>query len=258
MIGAILFIEPVHIINMHTILWYHYCMKAIARLKAESLRRQGMSIKEIAQKVDASPSTVSRWCSSIVLTQSQQNILDTKRRIAGAKALAPWIRRNRDMKRDDIKNQGQRGQHDISKVTKRDLFILGLGLYWGEGYKRGSQECGFTNSDAGIIRTILTWFNECYAIPTKDIIARLTINERYKSQTERLTKMWSKETGIHLSQFGKPAFISGYNGSKLEDRTYRGTLRIKVRRGTSLRRRILASIAEAKNQIALNSRKTAP
>lgn len=231
-------------------------MKIVARLKAESLRHQGMSIKEIARKVGVSQSTASRWCVDITLSSSQRNALDTKRREAGAKALAPWIRRNKELKQDDIKNQNKKGSQDIGRMMKRDSLMLGLGLYWGEGYKRGSQEWGFTNSDPKIIRTILAWLRECYDIPTERIIARLTINERYKNQTERLTKMWARETGIPLSQFGRPTFISGYNGSKLEEKTYRGTLRIKVRRGTSLRRRILASISEIDTQITFNSLKT--
>lgn len=232
-------------------------MKTASRLQAESLRHQGMSIKEIAQKVGVSQSTASRWCADIALSSSQREALDEKRREAGAKALAPWIRRNKELKQSDIKIQSQLGRQDIGRMTKRDSLMLGLGLYWGEGYKRGSQEWGFTNSDSKIIRAALAWLRECYDIPTKRIIARLTINERYKNQTERLTKMWARETGIPFSQFGRPTFISGYNGSKLIESTYRGTLRIKVRRGTSLRRRVLASIAEIDNQITANSRKTA-
>jgi transposase-like protein len=232
-------------------------MKTVARSKAELLRQQGKSVKEIAQKVGVSQSTASRWCSDILLTSEQRKKLDEKRRVAGAKALAPWIRKNRELKQDDIKKQSLKGRRDLGQMKKRDLFMLGLGLYWGEGYKRGSQEWGFTNSDPKIIQTILVWLEECYGISKERIIARLTINERYKNQTDRLTNMWSRETGISVAQFGKPSFVSGYNGSKLEEQTYRGTLRIKVRRGTSLRRRILASIAEVDTQISLNSRKTA-
>lgn len=231
-------------------------MKTAARLKAESLRHQGRSVKEIARKVGVSQSTASRWCSDIILSTDQRNTLEKKRREAGTKALAPWIRRNRDLKKNDIEKQSQQGRRDINQTTKRDLFMLGLGLYWGEGYKRGSQEWGFTNSDPGMIRAILAWLHECYGIPIERIIARLTINLRYKTQTKRLMNMWARETGISLSQFGQPTFISGYNGSKLDERSYRGTLRIKVRRGTSLRRRILASIAEIDAQMTLNSRKT--
>lgn len=232
-------------------------MKRAEKLEAESLRHQGESIKEIARKIGVSQSTVSRWCSDIILSSEQQSILDKKRREAGAKALAPWIRRNRKLKQSDIKIQNRLGRRDVGQTTNRDLFMLGLGLYWGEGYKRGSQEWGFTNSDPQIIRAALTWLNKCYDVPVKNIIARLTINLRYKFETERLINMWARETGILHSQFGKPTFIRGYDSSKLKANTYRGTLRIKARRGTSLRRRILASIAEVDDQIALSSRKTA-
>ena len=231
-------------------------MRPAERLRAESLRHQGKSIKEIARMVGISQSTASRWCSDIPLTKEQRARLDEKRRKAGAQALAPWIKKNRELKQEDIKKQVLRGGQDLGRMTKRDLFMLGLGLYWGEGYKRGSQECGFTNSDSKIIQTILAWFYTNYNVSTEHIIARLTINERYKNQTERLTTMWSRETGIPSSQFGKPSFIKGYDKSKLGDHTYRGTLRIKIRRGTSLRRRILASIAQVDTQITLNSRKT--
>lgn len=231
-------------------------MKPAAKTQAELLRHQGISIKEIARKVGVSQSTASRWCLDIILSLDQRDKLEKKRREAGVKALAPWIRRNRELKQNDIKKQNLRGRQDLSRMTKRDLFILGLGLYWGEGYKRGSQEWGLTNSDPNMIRVILAWLRKCYDIPIGRIGARLTINLRYKNQTERLINMWSHETKIPLVQFGKPTFISGYNSSKLDEHTYRGTLRIKVHRGTSLRRRILASIAEIENQIALNSRKT--
>lgn len=222
-------------------------MKAAERLRAETLRRQGKGIKEIAREVGASQSTISRWCATIALSSDQREKLEMKRRKAGAKALAPWIDKNRKLKQNDIKRQSLKGAADLGRTTKRDLFMLGLGLYWGEGYKRGSQEWGFTNSDSKIIRAILTWLHECYDIPTERIIARLTINRRYENQTERLTNMWSHETNIPLSQFGNPTYIRGYNASKLDSHTYRGTLRIKVRRGTSLRRRILASIAAIEN-----------
>ena len=253
---ATLFIEPVDIAYIYIYRWYYSYMKAAARSKAESLRRQGLSIKEIAQRVGVSQGSVSRWCSGISLTSYQRDKLDEKRRSAGMKALAPWIHKNRQSKQDDIRKRDQQGRKDIGRMTGRDLLILGLGLYWGEGYKRGSQECGFTNSDPKILRTILAWLEKCYDIPVENIIARLTINERYKDEAGRLVNQWARETDIPLSQFGRPTFIRGYSGSKLDARTYRGTLRIKVRRGTSLRRRILASIAEAGNQIALNSRKT--
>ena len=161
-------------------------MKYATRIKAESLRHQGRSIKEIAREVGVSQSTASRWCSDIILSTDQQEKLEEKRKEAGLKALAPWIRKNHELKQNDIKKQGLQGRKDLGHMTKRDLFMTGLGLYWGEGYKRGSQEWGFTNSDPKMIRTILAWINKCYDVPIGNIIARLTINSRYKSQAELL------------------------------------------------------------------------
>lgn len=226
-------------------------------MDALSLRRGGASIKDIARRLGVSTSTASRWCTEIVLSLQQRKALEKKQGLAAAKALAPWIQKNRALKEADIKKQKLIGQKDMRRMSKRDLLLLGVGLYWGEGYKRGSQEWGFTNSDYGMIRVVLAWLLKCYNIPPERIIARLTLNARYKDEAKRIAHEWAQETGISSTQFGSPTFIQGYSASKLEGRTYRGTLRIKVRRSTSLRRRILASIAEAERQMAPNSRKTA-
>ncbi len=158
-------------------------------------------------------------------------------------ALRPWIERNKNLKKKDIAHQTLLGGGDLGKMSDRDLFMLGLGLYWGEGYKRGSQECGFTNSDPKIIRTILRWFNVCYDIEISRVAARLTINSLYKEEESRLLQFWSKETGIPKDQFARSTFITGYGNPSRDGETYTGTLRLKIRNGTSLRRRILASIA---------------
>lgn len=217
-------------------------MKEAERAQAQMMRRSGKSIKTIASLLGVSPSSVSRWCATIELSPAQKVSLDAARRAAGLKALAPWVARNRQLKQADVTAQLAAGTADVGNMTMRDLFILGLGLYWGEGYKRGSQECGFTNSDPAIIRTILRWFRDCYQVDSTRIIARVTINNLYRAEAERIMCDWSKDTQIPLSQFGSPSFISGYGKLSRDTRTYRGTLRIKVRNGTSLRRRILASL----------------
>ena len=80
-------------------------MKEVAKSKAELLRRRGMSIKDIARKVGVSQSTASRWCSDIILSADQRSTLEKKRKEAGTKALAPWIDRNRELKKKDIEKQ---------------------------------------------------------------------------------------------------------------------------------------------------------
>lgn len=231
-------------------------MKSDARSHAEVLRRNGESVKEIARKLAVSQSTASRWCSSVPLSQSQKTFLIERRRAAGIKALEPWIRKNQALKQRDIGVQSKAGVKDLGKMSRRDLFMLGLGLYWGEGYKRGSQEWGFTNSDPAMIRIMVLWLQHYYDVSRDRIHARITINERYRAEAERLLTWWSKETEIPKDCFSPPTFISGYNAINRSSRDYYGTLRIKVRNGTSLRRRILASISAAQDYTSPNSRKT--
>lgn len=42
------------------------------------------------------------------------------------------------------------------------LFMLGIGLYWGEGSKYGDA-FELTNSDAGVLRVWLNWLNKFYS-----------------------------------------------------------------------------------------------
>lgn len=231
-------------------------MKYSEKITAVALRRKGESIKHIANRLSVSPGTVSRWCKDIVLNPKQRNRLTQAQQKAAREALAPWIQKRRDEKIADVIRQKQLGKRDVRATSKKELLTFGLGLYCGEGYKRGSQEWGFTNSDPAVIRVMLAWLRECYGVAIDRIIARLTLNTRYADQEDRLITAWVRETRIPRGQFGMSAFITTPGKEKIFDRTYWGTLRIKVRRGTSLRRRILASISEVENQIALNSRKT--
>lgn len=232
-------------------------MKIELQIQARLLRQQGKSIKSISKELSVSASSVSRWCRDIALSNEQKESLQKTGRESALAALEPWIQRNRKLKEGDIAKQGQRGAEDVGTLTERDQFMLGLGLYWGEGYKRGSQEWGFTNSDPLIIRTMLHWLSNKYDVGIDRITARLTINSLYLDMAQDLTLRWSQETGIPVHQFATPSIIESKGSVGRNPQTYWGTLRIKVRSGTSLRRRILASIDCAGNQSSSCSLNTA-
>lgn len=219
-----------------------FSMKLEVRIKARRLRSHGESIKRIAQLVSVSSSTVHRWCADIVLSPSQRRALERRRREESIAALAPWIELQKKGKRLDQRKQRSAGTRDVGVVRTRDLFMVGLGLYWGEGYKRGSQEFGFTNCDPAVINTILRWLSVCYGVDRSRIIARLTVNDRYKHEYRNIQSKWAREVKLPTGQFSNPTFITSYGVAGRNPRTYRGTLRIKVRNSTSLRRRILAGI----------------
>ena len=106
--------------------------KSRQKIKARQLRKQGRSIKEIAKLLNISKGSASIWCRDIELTKRQtealyQNMLkgNYAGRIKGA-------RMQKERKEKKIRYYIEKGLKEISKLNKRELFIAGLALYWGE------------------------------------------------------------------------------------------------------------------------------
>ena len=149
----------------------------------------------------------------------------------------------------NISAEMERGARDVGTLSQRDLFLLGLALYWGEGYKNGNEECGLTNSDPAIITTFIEWLRRIYAIPSTDLILRVSVNETHRHRVQIIEKYWSQMTGVPLSQFTSTSLIKARSKKAYADaESHFGTLRVKVRRGTALRRRIMGSIGILKNR----------
>jgi transposase-like protein len=215
-----------------------------AHVEAVRLRKSGKSITSIATRLGVSKSTVSIWCRDISLTEAQiREIASLSKHHATASLLrASELQRKR--RQLDISVQTMKGVKSVGKVSKRDIFSVGLGLYWGEGYKKGSQELGFTNSDPSIIRFYIKWLENIYSVEKNRLILRVSINDLHLHRVTKIQQYWSKVCGVSEKQFTKASII--HTASKQRPGTedeYQGTLRVKVRRGTELRRQILGSIS---------------
>ena len=219
------------------------------REQAQALRQQGRSIADIVTALQASKSTVSYWCRDITLSKSQQSALAEKQRTAGSigRLRAAEIKRARRM--SHVRTETERGARAVGALSQRDLFMLGLALYWGEGYKSGNEECGLTNSDPAIITAFIEWLRRIYAVPAADLILRVSVNGTHRHRVPSIEKYWSQTTGIPLSQFTTTSLIKTRSKKTYADaESHFGTLRVKVRRGTALRRRIMGSIGALKKR----------
>src|SRR3989344_7483563 len=125
------------------------------REKARKLRVQGKSIAEITKELQASKSTVSYWCRNIVLAPRQIQRLAQRRKDGGSIGRIRAAEKKRQARITATAVASQKGRQDVGRLDRRDLLILGMGLYWGEGYKNGNDECGLTNSDPAIIKTFI-------------------------------------------------------------------------------------------------------
>lgn len=135
----------------------------------------------------------------------------------------------------------------VGKLSNRDRYIAGLALYWSEGYKHKGEETGFTNSDPKMIVFFIRWVADFYSIGKERLILRVSINKIHRRRIKDVERYWSKVTNVPLTQFTKTSLIKSSLKKKYANHSVHfGTLRVKVRRGTDLRRKILGSIKQIK------------
>lgn len=208
------------------------------------LRRDGKSINFIAEKLGVSKSTVSGWCKDIELTTQQ---IESIARLSKHHATTSLLQAAEEQRRNRIVNTENHrtfGEQKVGSISDRDVLMVGLGLYWGEGYKKGSQELGFTNSDPAMILFYLRWLGICYNITPGRLILRVSINNIHTHREKEILGYWSKLVKIPLTQFTKTSFIKTQTKKQHYIGKHYGTLRVKVRRGTMLRHEILGAIAQ--------------
>jgi transcriptional regulator with XRE-family HTH domain len=210
---------------------------------ALKLRIRGYSIGEIASALRVSKSTVSQWCRDITPTPTQIRKIAERSNHHATFALLKSAETQRKKRHLAILTSTEQGMSDVGLLTKRDIQMVGLGLYWGEGYKKGSQEFGFTNSDSELIKFYIRWLRVCFDIDISELILRVSINAIHSKRVDDVLHYWRKVTGVPASQFTKTSLIKSRTRKYFsKDTIHYGTLRIKVRKGTNLRRRVLGSI----------------
>ena len=125
--------------------------KYVAREKAIKLRKDGHSYNYIADKIGVSKGTLNCWLSDILYTPNQETIS----RIGKARAKSGEIKSLQKL--DSIKRARSEAKKEINFIGKRDLFMLGLALYIGEG----SKSYGIIrviNANPKVIRFMVKWF----------------------------------------------------------------------------------------------------
>src|SRR3989344_6965838 len=165
--------------------------------KAIDLRKKGHSYNYISQTLGISNSTLSDWLGSIPYTPNAETIL----RIGKARAASGHAKSK--IKQESIFLAKKEAQRELGEVSERDLFMLGLGLYIGEGSKAWGIT-RFANSDPTVINLMIRWFTGALGLPKHNLRIRLHLYPDC-NETESL-QYWSKITTIPRGQFHKSSF----------------------------------------------------
>jgi predicted transcriptional regulator len=168
------------------------------RKKALALRMQGMSYSQIKDALKISKSTLSCWLKDYPLSKQRVDELRGK----NEKRIEKFREAMREKRENRLKEVYKIEKEDILPLSDREIFIFGLGLYWGEGTKSYNSALSISNTDPSIIKFFIIWMERSLKISKEKLKVHLHLYEDMDIEKEQ--KYWSEMLNIPFSQFYKP------------------------------------------------------
>lgn len=198
--------------------------------KVCQLRMKGLSLGQIYKETSVPKTTIRSWIKDIKLSERQLNKLKSRTQKALQEGRIRKQEQDKILRLNNEKELLHKAITRVGNLSGRDLFMAGIALYWGEGFKnKHEHRLGFCNSDPEMIKFYIKWLEKSFRVKKDSIIARLTLNESYKGKTGELENYWLKITGIPKSQFTKTFYQKTKWKKQYMDNNYHGVLRIHVK-----------------------------
>ena len=215
-------------------------LNRVKKEKAIRLRKEGRSYSEILKEVSVAKSTLSEWLHDVGLSKKQFQRLTVKKLEAAKRGgLAKHIQRI-----EKVEQIHRKALLDITSISKRELWLIGIALYWAEGSKEKDYYPGscvqFSNSDPKMIKLFLKWAKEVCKINDDKISIAIYLHQNSINNTEVVKKYWSKVTGFNVEKTGKvyyKKFKSKTNRRNVGN-LYYGGIRVTVKASSGLLRQI--------------------
>ena len=173
--------------------------------RATSLRRRGLSLNYIENKLGIPRSTLSGWFKNIKLSEGQRKKLfnNWKNGLVNArKKAALWHRQDGENRRAAIRMEVKNFISDISVGQKIGEIIMAT-FYLAEGGKK-ENNFSLANSNPEILRGIINLLRFLYKIDESKF--RCALHLRKDQDENILKKYWSKTLNIPESKFLKTQF----------------------------------------------------
>jgi len=215
--------------------------------KAINYRKRGYSYNMISQELGLAKSTLSDWLREIPYNPSKE----VQERIRLGHIKTAQFKHNQRIA--DIEKMKKLAKKELGKLTKRDLWLLGIGLYLGEGSKL-YERIRVINSDPEIIKLAIKWFREICGLKNENL--SIAIHTYPDNNIKDTINYWAKVTRIPKKQFEKTQVDRRINKSEKKKRKLPyGTAHLYIRSrgkkdfGRSLHRRIMGWIETTLNQV---------
>ncbi|MFF3331512.1 hypothetical protein ACFYWX_18390 [Streptomyces sp. NPDC002888] len=205
------------------------------RDRARELRLQGWTYDQIQVELGCSKSSISLWVRDLPRPErrdpKEQAKLASRKRWEHELAV-----------RDEVRQKTKAAAAgEIGKLSDRELFLMGVGLYWAEGSKdkpyARRENVTFVNSDPGMIKVFQDWLD---LLGVERERLRYTVMIHETADVAAAEQYWAGFVGADRSAFYKTT-LKKHNPKTVRKNvgdSYRGCLVIRVLKGADLYRRI--------------------
>jgi Homeodomain-like domain len=172
------------------------------RDRAIILRKDGMSLDNIAKELGIAKSTVLGWIKGIVLTDEQYAKLKTRK--GKGNPNLPFKRS--EFYREKRLQYQEEGRKLIQEVWFRDLCML----YWAEGSKRRSSVV-FSNCDEDMLLYFISCFKKINGYKSEKICIRVGA---YEGEEINIKKYWSDFLNLPITSIRQVQYLENKNNNK--------------------------------------------
>lgn len=166
--------------------------------KVIGLRLQGASYSQIKKQLGVSKSTLSGWLRKYPLPPERIKELRDHSEVR-----IENYRNTMRAKRASRQTQVYlKEKSSLIPLSKKELYIAGLFLYWGEGAKTTQSATSLSNTNPKIVKFFVYWLKEIIKIPTSKIMVKIHLYSDMNISQE--TKYWSSILKLPTTQFKKP------------------------------------------------------
>lgn len=193
-------------------------MKPELKKLAIKLRKKGKTYREILKQIPISKGTLSLWLRDIELPADYfEKIKDiTQRKIE--KAAAIWREKSR-IRHEKVYNE-------YNPPYNEPFFMLGLGIYMGEGEKYSRYYTGVSNSNIKFLLIYKKWTERFFAESSFRWKGHLSTHDNIDENKAR--KWWEDNLNISTDFFSKSVITISKASKRKRNTLKRGTFHLKA------------------------------
>src|SRR3989344_7391993 len=177
------------------------------KLEAIRMRKEGASYSQIKEILKVSKSSLSLWLHDMPLLEKRLRELRDWN-VVRIERFRDTMRRKRESRWTEVR---KRAAKEIGTLSKREMLIAGVFLYWGEGAKTSVASTSLSNTDPAMIKFFIQWL-ELLDVPKNRL--RVYVHLYSDMDIQKELQYWSRTLNLPSSAFRKP-YVKTSNRSGL-------------------------------------------